>query len=485
MRGESYGHAWLYETDKVLPGDEWGYRYWDAMEYLKNRGVQHIAIGFPQVVTDNALNMIEIPNQVAGRVIGYKNWLQWGTWDYDKYPTEGHPFPDYWGIWVDTDCGEWELNYDSGTAGFSEGATLTGGTSGATGVIKWFSGVTTSGTLTLKEVSGSFLGGETITDDKGGSASANGTETMTSKPECCFEMGGCGDPLRPYPPVRQTPFDEKMSDLDPSLCFDMSAYGHRGYDPAMGPPDPDNPVQDQYTGTWEMYSAPNADPRVGEMLARHVLNAAVNPMVYITNGEVEGIAEGESVSFEAHVTGGGVPAYTYEWSIKEEGNASWSTVGGNSSSWNGDPVSGEAGTYDIRCMVTDSQPRTGEGIWEGFVISTVDSDNDGIPDDEDNCPEVSNPGQEDSDNDSFGDACDNYPSCPVVQLYGEGSEQVQLLRNFRDTVLKETLEGQQLIKLYYEWSPVLVRALDKDDGFRAEIAEMIDGIVPVLQGAVE
>jgi hypothetical protein len=308
---------------------------------------------------------------------------------------------------------------------------------------------------------------------------------MTSKPECCFEMGGCGDPLRPYPPVRQTPFGEKMSDLDPSLCFDMSAYGHRGYDPAMGPPDPDNPVQDQYTGTWEMYSAPNADPRVGEMLARHVLNAAVNPMVYITNGGVEGIAEGESVSFEAHVTGGGVPAYTYEWSIKEEGNASWSTVGGNSSSWNGDPVSGEAGTYDIRCMVTDSQPRTGEGIWEGFVISTVDSDNDGIPDDEDNCPEVSNPGQEDSDNDSFGDACDNYPSCPVVQLYGEGSEQVQLLRNFRDTVLKETLEGQQLIKLYYEWSPVLVRALDKDAAFRAEIAEMIDGIVPVLQGAVE
>jgi hypothetical protein len=448
MRGESYGHAWLYETDKILPGDEWGYRYWDAMEYLNNKPeVQHIVIGFPQVVTDNALNMVEIPNQVAGREIGYKNWLQWGTGDYEKYPAEGHPFPDYWGIWVNTDCGEWELNYDSGTSGFGEGATLTGATSGATGVIKWFSGDTTSDTLTLKEVSGSFLDGEIITDDDGGSASASGTETMTSKPECCFEMGGCGDPLRPYPPVRQTPYGEKMSDLDPSLCFDMSAYGHRGYDPLLGPPDPDNPVQNQYTGTWEMYNAPNDDPRVGEMLARHVLNAAVNPMVYITtNDAVEEITSEETATFEAHVTGGGTPPYTYEWAIKREGAPNWKKIGGDTASWTWNPGNLDAGTHDVRCRVTDAQTHTGEVIFEGFVVTS---------------------------------------SCPVVQLYGEGSEQVQLLRNFRDTVLTETLEGQQLIKLYYEWSPVLVRVLEQDNGFRAEVREMIDAIVPVLQGAVE
>ncbi len=64
-------------------------------------------------------------------------------------------------------------------------------------------------------------------------------------------MGGCNDPLRPYPPPRQTPLNQKMSDLDPSLCFDVSEYGHLGYDPDLGPPDPDGPVQDQYTGTWD------------------------------------------------------------------------------------------------------------------------------------------------------------------------------------------------------------------------------------------
>lgn len=110
---------------------------------------------------------------------------------------------------------------------------------------------------------------------------------LTSKQECCFEMKGCGDPLRPYPPVRQTPINVAMSDLDPLLVYDMSDYGHFGYDPALGSPDPNGPVQDQYTGTWALYTPPSDDPRVGQMLARHVLNAAVNPIVYITNGEIE------------------------------------------------------------------------------------------------------------------------------------------------------------------------------------------------------
>jgi hypothetical protein len=274
QRGESYGHAWLYESNKVLPGGEWGYRYWDALEYLKARGVQHIVISFPQVVADNALNMVEIYNQIAGRELGYKNWAKWGIGDYDLWPVEGHPFADYWGIWVNTDCGEWELTYDAGISGFHAGKMLTGQTSGATGVIKWLTGGAAAGTVTLKEVNGTFIDNEILVDSNSspGSAAANGTLVQTSKTECCFEMGGCNDPLRPYPPVRQTPINQKMSDLDPHLCFDMSEYGHLGYDPVMGDPDPNSPVQDQYTGTWDYYRPPNDDPRVGKLLADHVLN---------------------------------------------------------------------------------------------------------------------------------------------------------------------------------------------------------------------
>ena len=36
----------------------------------------------------------------------------------------------------------------------------------------------------------------------------------------------------------------------------------------------------------------------------------------------------------------------------------------------------------------------------------IDTDVDGVPDDTDNCPSVSNPGQEDLDGDAVGDACD-------------------------------------------------------------------------------
>ena len=47
MRGEDLAHSYLHETEQDMPGDEWGYRYWDALEYLKDRGVKHIVVSFP------------------------------------------------------------------------------------------------------------------------------------------------------------------------------------------------------------------------------------------------------------------------------------------------------------------------------------------------------------------------------------------------------------------------------------------------------
>ncbi len=117
MRGEVYGYAWLYESDKKLPPDEFGYRAWEAFEYLKKRGVKHIVIANAHIVTASVLDLTEMPNQVA-REIGYKTWAKWETKDYDTYPDVGHPFADYWGIWLNDDCGEWGLDYTSGTAAF-------------------------------------------------------------------------------------------------------------------------------------------------------------------------------------------------------------------------------------------------------------------------------------------------------------------------------------------------------------------------------
>jgi hypothetical protein len=54
-----------------------------------------------------------------------------------------------------------------------------------------------------------------------------------------------------------------------------------------------------------------------------------------------------------------------------------------------------------------------------------------------------------------------------------------LLQSFKDTVLSKTPEGRELIKLFYFWSPLLVKAIEKDEAFKEEITEMIDTMISV------
>jgi hypothetical protein len=68
-------------------------------------------------------------------------------------------------------------------------------------------------------------------------------------------------------------------------------------------------------------------------------------------------------------------------------------------------------------------------------------------------------------------------TCPSKEIYGEGSLEVTLLRAVRDTVLSQTPEGREIIKLYYQWSPVITMALRNDKAFKAEMKELLDGIL--------
>jgi hypothetical protein len=47
-------------------------------------------------------------------------------------------------------------------------------------------------------------------------------------------------------------------------------------------------------------------------------------------------------------------------------------------------------------------------LGQGYCVNDIDGDGDGIPDEEDNCPTIYNPNQEDSDDDGYGDLCDNW-----------------------------------------------------------------------------
>lgn len=75
--------------------------------------------------------------------------------------------------------------------------------------------------------------------------------------------------------------------------------------------------------------------------------------------------------------------------------------------------------------------------------------------------------------------------CPVRQLYGADSEEVILLRKFRDDVAGATPEGKYLIALYYQWAPVLSEAMEKDQTFKAEIRRLIDTLLPLMRESAE
>jgi rhodanese-related sulfurtransferase len=124
----------------------------------------------------------------------------------------------------------------------------------------------------------------------------------------------------------------------------------------------------------------------------------------------------------------------------------------------------------------------GMSAWEWKTVGCVDTDLDGINDDLDNCPKVSNAGQEDADKDGVGDACeDSSTLCPAEMIYGEKSEEAMLLREFRDKVLNKTADGQRIIKLYYAMSPMLVNMIEQDRKAKNRIKAAIDELLPWLR----
>ena len=75
--------------------------------------------------------------------------------------------------------------------------------------------------------------------------------------------------------------------------------------------------------------------------------------------------------------------------------------------------------------------------------------------------------------------------CPTEKLYGEHSEEAQLLRYLRDNVLSKTLEGREITRLYYQLSPVIIKAMEEDEDFKEDVKELLNGILPLIMGVVE
>ena len=63
----------------------------------------------------------------------------------------------------------------------------------------------------------------------------------------------------------------------------------------------------------------------------------------------------------------------------------------------------------------------------------------------------------------------------------------QLTKNLiyiQDNLLSQTPEGREVIKLYYELSPVIVKAIENDEDFKGKVREVIDGALELITGIV-
>lgn len=75
--------------------------------------------------------------------------------------------------------------------------------------------------------------------------------------------------------------------------------------------------------------------------------------------------------------------------------------------------------------------------------------------------------------------------CLAEEIYGEDAEATALLRRVRDELLSNTPEGQELIKLYYQWNTLLARVPGDNGAVREDIKELIDELLPVFEALLE
>ena len=55
-----------------------------------------------------------------------------------------------------------------------------------------------------------------------------------------------------------------------------------------------------------------------------------------------------------------------------------------------------------------------------------------------------------------------------------------VLRDFRDNVLSKTAGGQEIIKFYYQWGPLVAQATEEDNALGHLVKIMVAGIVPLV-----
>ena len=71
--------------------------------------------------------------------------------------------------------------------------------------------------------------------------------------------------------------------------------------------------------------------------------------------------------------------------------------------------------------------------------------------------------------------------CSSEFIYGKYSVKTEILKHFRDNILNQSQAGQEIIRLYYQWSPAIVKVMEEDEEFKEEVKELFDGFLELIE----
>jgi hypothetical protein len=75
--------------------------------------------------------------------------------------------------------------------------------------------------------------------------------------------------------------------------------------------------------------------------------------------------------------------------------------------------------------------------------------------------------------------------CLAETIYGENSEETELLKNYRNEVLSKTTIGLKIIKTYYKFSPTVTKLLEQMPLIKSKAKSFIDSMLPGIRKKVE
>jgi hypothetical protein len=176
-------------------------------------------------------------------------------------------------------------------------------------------------------------------------------------------------------------------------------------------------------------------------------------------------------------------AYTDEFSLSQIDSGAWTTYSGQDAHslvvYSDTVLFVNPTTYDLHLLSTSP------AIDKGSNASAPSEDYDGIPRPQGSGYDIgayeysSSPITTTAG--STTTSCIEGDLCCIELTYGAHSEETERLRYLRDNVLNQTPEGREIVRLYYQWSPAIVKAMENDEEFKQEVTGMIDELLMIIR----